>query len=85
MHGYSIVKKLEQQSEGYFVMREGTIYPHLHQLEKDGLIEGYWETVAGDRRRRYYSITERGKAELERRTQHWREFRKNLDQLLGLT
>ena len=47
MHGYRIVKELDQLSEGYFAMGEGTLYPHLHQLEKDGLIEGYWETVSG--------------------------------------
>ena len=84
MHGYHIAKSLEQQSEGYFAMREGTLYPHLHQLEKDGLVEGYWETVSGDRRRRYYRITGKGKAELARRSQHWREFRRNVDRLLEL-
>lgn len=84
MHGYHIAKSLEQESEGYFAMREGTLYPHLHQLEKDGLVEGYWETVSGDRRRRYYRITEKGTAELARRTQHWRAFRQNLDRVLEL-
>lgn len=84
MHGYHIAKSLEQQSEGYFAMREGTLYPHLHQLEQDGLVEGTWETVSGDRRRRYYRITERGKTELARRTQHWRVFRKEVDRLLEL-
>ena len=84
MHGYLIAKSLERQSDGYFAMREGTLYPHLLQLEKDGLIEGYWENVSGDRRRRYYRITDKGTAELERRMQHWRAFRQNLDRILGI-
>lgn len=84
MHGYRIAKSLEAQSEGYFVMREGTLYPHLHQMEKDGLIEGYWETVSGDRRRRYYRIADKGRAELARRSSQWRVFRRKIDQALGL-
>ena len=85
MHGYRIVKELDQLSEGYFAMGEGTLYPHLHQLEKDGLIEGYWETVSGGRERKCYRITETGKMELARRREQWRKFQKNVDRVLGLS
>ena len=84
MHGYRIARELEQLSEGYFVMREGTLYAHLHQLEKDGLVEGYWETVTGARERRMYRITERGRAQLARRTESWREFQRNMSRVLDL-
>ena len=84
MHGYRIVKELEQMSEGYFTMREGTLYPHLHQLEKDGLVEGYWETVTGGRERKMYRITESGKAELARKTREWETFQANVDRVLHL-
>jgi PadR family transcriptional regulator, regulatory protein PadR len=83
MHGYRIVKELESESEGYFAMREGTLYPHLHKLEQDGLIEGFWETVAGERVRKCYRITEHGKAELAKRRQEWHKFRLNVDSILG--
>ena len=83
MHGYRIVKELEQMSEGYFNMREGTLYPHLHQLEKDGLIEGYWES-AGGRPRKLYRITDVGKAELARRTHEWETFQKQVNRVLKL-
>jgi PadR family transcriptional regulator, regulatory protein PadR len=82
MHGYRIVKELEAVSDGYFAMREGTLYPHLHQLERDGLIEGYWETTSGGRDRRSYRITSRGTAELARRTAELTTFRRQMDRVL---
>ena len=54
MYGYQIIKELEKRSQGYFVFKEGTLYPALHRLEKLGLITGKWQTEAGGRRRRYY-------------------------------
>lgn len=83
MHGYRIVREIEQISEGYFSMGEGTLYPGLHQLEKDGFIEGCWETVSGERRRRLYRITVRGKGELARRTEEWRNFESNVNRILS--
>ena len=84
MHGYRIVKELDQLSEGYFAMGEGTLYPHLHQLEKDGLIEGYWETVSGGRDRKCYRITDSGTRELGRRQEELRKFNRNVDRVLSL-
>lgn len=83
MHGYRIVKELDQLSEGYFAMREGTLYPHLHQLEKDGLIEGVWETVTGGRERKSYRITDKGRRELERRHEEWRRFQDKVNRVLN--
>ena len=84
MHGYKIVKQLEQMSEGYFTMREGTLYPHLHQLENDGLIEGYWENATGGRPRKCYKITESGMAELARKKREWETFQSNVNRVLKL-
>lgn len=84
MHGYRIVKELEKMSEGYFNMREGTLYPHLHQLEKDELIEGYWETTSGGRPRKCYRITDTGMAELARKKQEWEMFQANINRVLKL-
>ena len=84
MHGYRIAKELEQLSEGYFVMREGTLYPHLHELEKEGCIEGCWETVSGERERKVYRITELGKRELAGRLEQWQRFQRKVNRVLGL-
>ncbi|MCX6343736.1 MAG: helix-turn-helix transcriptional regulator [Armatimonadetes bacterium] len=84
MHGYRIVKELKDLSEGYFKMGEGTLYPHLHQLEQDGLIEGYWETSQGGRERRMYKITEEGTAALAKKQQEWQKFQANMARVLKI-
>lgn len=84
MHGYRIAKEIDRISEGYFCMGEGTLYPHLHQLEKEGYIDGYWETVSGGRERKCYRITDKGTAEFARRTQEWKKFQNKLNRALGL-
>ena len=84
MHGYKIAKEIGKESEGYFAMGEGTLYPHLHELERDGLIEGYWETVSGGRERKCYRITERGSAELAKKKEEWRRFQSKLNKALAL-
>jgi PadR family transcriptional regulator PadR len=85
MHGYRIVKELSKESEGYFELGEGTLYPHLHQLEKEGLIEGYWETSENGRERKCYKITERGTSELARRKDEWRKFQDKVNRVLSLS
>lgn len=85
MHGYRIVKELDSITNGYFQMREGTLYPHLHQLERDGLIEGYWENVAGGRDRKNYRITERGKSALAKKREEWNEFQSHVSRVLGIS
>jgi len=84
MHGYRIAREIDRISEGYFILGEGTLYPHLHQLEKDQLIEGYWETMPNGRDRKSYHITDKGRAELARRTEEWRKFQTKLNHSLGL-
>ena len=82
MHGYGIIKELDMMSESYFQMREGTLYPHLHRLEEDGLIEGYWEQSSGIRERKIYRITSKGKTELARLQAEWRKFQLNMSQVV---
>ena len=84
MHGYRIVKELAEVSEGYFNLREGTLYPHLHRLERDGLIEGNWEST-GSRDRKCYRITDRGKSVLAAKREEWKEFQSNVSRVLGMS
>ena len=55
-YGYELIKELESRSDGYFHFREGTLYPALHRMEHDGLLEGKWEKLPGGQERRYYYI-----------------------------
>jgi len=58
-HGYQIALDVETDSNGLFRFQHGTLYPILHRLEEEGLIEGSWST-AGGRRRKVYALTHRG-------------------------
>jgi PadR family transcriptional regulator PadR len=85
MYGYQIVKELQARSEGYFDLEQGTLYPALHRLEKDGLVDSQWEVVEDGPSRKYYHITESGRAELEQSAQQWSDFSRHLLKLLGGT
>lgn len=83
MYGYQIVKELQARSEGYFDLEQGTLYPALHRLEKDELVESQWEVVEDGPSRKYYHMTEKGRVELERSVQQWRDFSHHLLKLLN--
>ncbi len=74
MYGYQIIKELEKKSQGYFKLKEGTLYPALYRLERAGLIQGKWQVLSGGRQRRYYHITEKGYSTLAEKTNQWRNF-----------
>lgn len=74
MYGYQIIKELENESKGYFQFKEGTLYPVLHRLEKSRLITGKWEMLGSGRQRRYYYITDKGRALLEEKITQWQDF-----------
>jgi PadR family transcriptional regulator PadR len=80
-HGYALVRELAEQSDGVFELGEGTVYPSLHRLEADGLIESSWTKHAG-RRRRVYELTRTGEAALGDRQRDWRAFARGMNALL---
>ena len=86
MYGYEIVQVVNERTDGRFQWREGTLYPCLHGLEADGMVRSRWQETPGGRKRKYYRITRRGKAELARRTEEWKEYATALNAvLLGAT
>jgi DNA-binding PadR family transcriptional regulator len=72
-HGYAIVDTVRERSAGAFDLAEGTVYPALYRLERQGLLESSWSD-AGARRRRIYRLTRRGRAELTRQRSDWRGY-----------
>ena len=83
MYGYQMIRVLEERSEKFFFMNEGTIYPILHGLEKEGMVQSYSRTAESGRRRKYYRITEDGRAELQRKQEEWTGYRKAVGKILG--
>lgn len=60
MYGYRIIKELDARSQKHFQLKEGSLYPILHQMEKDGLVTTKWRRQCGKPDRRYYHITRKG-------------------------
>lgn len=85
MYGYQIMRELEKRSEGYFTMTAALLYPALHQLEIDGLLKSDWQEGEGRRKRKYYSITPKGRKALTARQAEWKTFIENLQRTLEPT
>jgi PadR family transcriptional regulator PadR len=84
LHGYEIIRQLEARSEGYFRFKEGLVYPTLHRMKNEGLLESHWLGEPGTRRRKVYVVTEKGRRRLEAELQQWEDFRRGMSLLLGL-
>jgi len=84
MYGYQIMRELEQRSDGYFTMTAALLYPALHQLELDGLLKSEWQEGQGKRKRKYYSITPKGKKALATSHVEWKTFIANLQKTLDI-
>jgi PadR family transcriptional regulator, regulatory protein PadR len=70
-YGYAILKRVNEMSGGDLAWTDGLLYPLLHRLERLGHIESSWRTPAGGRRRKYYRITDQGRAELAEQRRQW--------------
>lgn len=81
-HGYRIAQQIKERSEGVLDFKEGTLYPALHKLENDGMVESY-DAVEKGRTRRYYRITKSGRAALAKDRAEWREVSRAVTMILG--
>src|SRR5256885_11223804 len=70
-YGYAILRRINELSGGELDWTEGLLYPLLHRLERLGYSESSWQSVAGERRRKYYRITDKGLAELAEQRRPW--------------
>jgi DNA-binding PadR family transcriptional regulator len=80
-HGYQLALDIAERSGGRFGFRHGTLYPILHKLEKEGLIEGHWSAEGPRGKRKAYALTRRGRAYAREQREAWRGF---IDQFLAV-
>jgi transcriptional regulator len=73
-HGYEISKLIESRSAGQISFHVASLYPLLYRLEERGWLQGRWVEKAGQRRRRYYSLTPKGRRVLARQRESWESF-----------
>ena len=84
MYGYQIMRELEERSNGYFTMTAALLYPALHQMEADGLVQSEWQPGQGKRRRKFYQITAKGRKSLLSKQADWQAFLTNLFNTLNV-
>lgn len=82
-YGYEIIKDMESRSYGAFVLKEGTLYPILHDLEREELIASSTYKMENNRIRIYYKITKKGKAYLYDKKKEWAEYVSRVNGIIG--
>lgn len=70
-HGFAIARRIKQISKSVLRIEQGSLYPALHRMELDGLVESYWDTTENNRKAKYYRLTRRGSRELTTETRRW--------------
>jgi transcriptional regulator len=83
-HGYEIARLIDERSEGALSYHVASLYPTLYRLDNQGLVEGRWVEKAGQRRRRYYTLTPAGRRMLAQERSTWQGFFVALDRVAGL-
>lgn len=81
-HGWAISERLRQLSSEALHVRQGSLYPALHRLERRGWIKARWGSSDNNRRAKYYELTRRGRAELDTQTTAWRKLAATVGQVL---
>jgi transcriptional regulator len=85
MHGWGITERIEQWSEDVLQLGQGTLYPALYRLERQGLIRSEWKVTAHNRRARYYSMTREGRRQFDEEIAQWRRLSRAVDLVLDAT
>ena len=81
-HGWAISERVQQISSDALQVRQGSLYPALHRLERHGWIKACWSTTDNNRRAKYYELTRSGRKKLEAQTDLWRRLTAAVGQIL---
>lgn len=83
-HGWAIAQRIKQVSSEVLQVRQGSLYPALHRLERRGWIEALWGVSENNRRAKFYRLTSKGKQQLDRGTEQWRKMTDAVAQVLKM-
>lgn len=83
MHGWGITERIEQWSEDVLCVGQGTLYPALYRLERQGLITSDWHTTENNRRARYYTLTRAGRKHLAQEIRDWQRMSRAINLVLA--
>ncbi len=85
MHGWGITERIEQWSESVLQLGQGTLYPALYRLERQGLIRSDWRITENNRRARYYALTPRGRRHFADEIAQWHRMSRAVNLVLDAT
>lgn len=71
MHGLGISRRIQQITQGTFVVKPGSLFPALHRMEDEGWISSFWGDSENNRRAKYYRLTKPGRKQLDVETERW--------------
>jgi PadR family transcriptional regulator len=83
LHGYGIARRIEQVSDNGLTLNQGTIYPALLRLEQRGWIKSAWGTSESNRRAKFYSLSPRGRRQIEEETENWERIASTMARFLA--
>ena len=85
MHGWGITERLERGSRSVLQVGQGSLYPALYRLERQGAIRSEWRTTENNRRARFYALTAAGRKQLSEEREEWRRMARGIDLVLRMT
>jgi len=85
MHGWGITERIESGSRNVFELNQGSLYPALYRLEKQGMIRSEWNVSENNRRARYYALTPAGKRQLAAERANWERLSSAVNLVLRMT
>jgi PadR family transcriptional regulator, regulatory protein PadR len=85
MHGWGVALRIQQISRDALQVNQGSLYPALHKLEREGLIQAEWGVSENNRRAKYYSLTVLGRRQLEQELANWERFTAAVSLVLRFT
>ena len=85
MHGWGITERIGQWSESVLQLGQGTLYPALYRLERQGLIQSSWKVTENNRRARYYALTRAGRKQLTDELEQWRRVSRAVNLVIDAT
>ena len=85
MYGYEMLQEAERRSARAFQLKEGTLYPALHQMERAGLLKARWRDSESGRARKYYSLTAKGRRRADSKRRQWAAISSAMRSILGVS
>lgn len=83
MYGYEMLQEADRRSANALHLKEGTLYPALHQMERAGLLKARWRESDNGRPRKYYSLTSKGRRHAESKRRQWASISAAMRAILG--